>query len=805
VTLSTCGRSCAKYISVLFWTVLIGCGTVDPTSLPRSTLDSILTSNQAGDNNVATSDSANTGPSVSFTIVPVFCCDPRSMVFTAYVSGEANPGNTVFYWDFGDGRTGVGNDIEHAYIWPGDYLVVLEADFGNGVVLVAENTLSLPGSPSAAEPMDPDEPDHFEIVVFAFAGPDRQTEAGAMVTLDGSGSYGTGTDPLNFEWRLVNGPLVALVNRLTDKLTFTAPTGIQEPTTLLFELIVAQGEAYASDQVSVIVQPPPSSNPPIRFAVTPRDGSFTTYGTPATQSGDGEVTTYDDDVCSATIRTIGGGEYELTIQAKYDLNNIWFPWSPTRYDCERIYYPHLLGLEIDNSRLQVEVWNDSESAVYPGQTAFPGAVMEGETAGRGVFATNWPPQTTYVLYSRGQVTLRYDEPLAAGQSRIYRVLVVDEHAEAGIAAWQKAIDRYKVWLREHMQDEGLWPVAYPAWLEALNGWSNVQLQDYDDPMDEVRYRWDTWGDLFPMVQTWGAMSDRYLGSNQGTGCCLIDTGLHPRNAELPALSQWITDQGGHIGHYARPRNTGPIAGSAPNADANRQWLLNWMAINRDEYHANATYLDWFIVRPLGPVLDVAFQFRDGVWGDGTVCEYSVDVYPTAFLLSGALWGGFKFNSVAGQTLETTPPGQIGLVFPRLVRYLLDDRIFFLGESNGDHVLWGAYRGAGYWGERQAFLLGCKLDWMQRPDAGGSNNPVVLAIVDAWQRSAFWDRKPVYADTVGLTDVPLGVGVRRFYGSNGESILAIDNPAGHDSVTLMVDGEPVTIDTVDSIDVVVLPD
>lgn len=145
-----------------------------------------------------------------------------------------------------------------------------------------------------------------------------------------------------------------------------------------------------------------------------------------------------------------------------------------------------------------------------------------------------------------------------------------------------------------------------------------------------------------------------------------------------------------------------------------------------------------------------------------------------------------------------------MVFPRLVRYLLDDRIIFLGESNGDHVLWSTNRGAGYWGERQAFLLGCKLDWMQRPDAGGWNNPAVLAIVDAWQRSAYWDRNPVYADTVGLTDVPIGVDIRRFLGSSGETLLVIDNTAGIDSVTLAVDGQPVTIEPVDWLDIVVLP-
>jgi hypothetical protein len=132
-----------------------------------------------------------------------------------------------------------------------------------------------------------------------------------------------------------------------------------------------------------------------------------------------------------------------------------------------------------------------------------------------------------------------------------------------------------------------------------------------------------------------------------------------------------------------------------------------------------------------------------------------------------------------------------------VRYALDDRVIFLGESNGDYTLWGTSRGGYFWGERMAFLLGCKLDWMQRIDSGAGTNPAVPAIVEAWTVSRFWQRRPVYMDTLGITDVPPAFDIRRFRGSSGETILAMDNSAGLPVVRFQLDGQPMTIDTATS--------
>ncbi len=782
-----------------------GCSAAEFSFAPPSS-DSISSpDDQPVRGDVGPWDESDIDSSLAFKITPAFCCDPRSMEFEARIPDEQKGRRATFRWDFGDGRRAVGAKTAHTYDWPGDYVVILEAEFPDGMIAVAENALSIPTTPlPSSQPSVPDADDlETNVEVIANAGSNLRAISGTTVTLNGAGSRGTGTSPLIFAWRQIEGVAVALVNRTQRTATFTAPASDEGEMTLMFELAVTQGRVLSTDLVMVVVAPSPLATPPVRFAVTSQSGVFSPFHSVSSESSDKKVTTFVGDACTATIEALPGREFELTIFARTDLANVWFPWFPSRYACDRILYPHLMGIEIDNAKLDEGRWSRNDRAIYPGQLVFPGAVLEREAAGRGVFATNWPPQEVHVLYGRGLVTMRYDEPLRAGQTRKYRVMVVDELAANGVAPWQQAINRYKSWLRDHMHREGLWPVQYPGWLETANGWSNIQLQNYDYPMDEVRYRWEAWGDMFPIVQTWGAMSDRYLGDDEVAGCCLIDPDLHPRNAELPELSQWIRDQSGHVGHYARPRNTEPVAGPHPAAAENREWLLDWLSKNRTEYKANANYLDWFITRPLGPVLEVAAQFRDGVWGD-TVCEFAVDVYPTAFMMSGALWGGPDFNTLAGQTLKEAPRSQQGIAFPRLVRYLLDDRVIFLGESNGDHVHWSNNRGADHWGERQAFLMGCKLDWMQRPDAGGADNPAVLAIVDAWRRSGFWNRRPIYADTVGLTNIPPGVDVRRFTGSLGETILVIDNSAGVDSVTLNIDGRPVVIGPVEWLDIRVLP-
>ncbi len=787
--------------------ILGGCGTApgqlaSSDGTPPSTSDG--DSNPRGGNAPVLPAEVETPPTLSFSAEPVFCCDPRGMTFTASIAAEGPVGSVLYRWDFGDGRSARGPQATHTFGWPGEYRVRLTATLEDGTLLGAEQAFSFAADqvPDGTDPPDPptdpidETPDEAPVLVIADAGADREAIAGEKVTLDGSGSTGSGQDPLGYEWRQHTGPTVVLTNPYSPIATFTAPSNLRRTETFVFALIVRQGAVMDAETVQVSVLPPPPPDPPlptVQLAVTLADGVFIPILTPDEGASTPDRQSYSGDWGEALVQKLDATRYELTLRAKVNLARVWFPYFANEYACERILYPHLLGLEVDNSRLN-RAWSYEEIAVYPGQTVFPGAVMESPDEGRGVFAANWPPLEVKVLYSRGKVALRYDQTLAAGGMRKYRCMIADTVAQPGVEPWHLAVDAYRDWLLPNMQQAGLWPVVYPEWLRTAHGWSNVQLQDYDDPVGETRYRWEQWGHMFPVIQTWGSMSDRHHPPDLSTGCCLIDTSLHPRNAELPQVAQMVVEGGGYFGYYARPRNTGPVAGTHPDATANREWLLEWLNINRTQLGGNIDYLDWFIARPLGPVLDVAFQFRDGLWSHDTVCERAVDVYPTAFLMSGALWGGARYFTKPEQTIADAPLGQTGIVFPRLVRYLLDDRIVLLGESNGDNVMWGSGRGAYHFGERQAFLLGCKLDWMQRPDGGGPNDPAVPVIVNAWESVNFWHRDPVYMDTVGLTQVPPSVDVRRFRGRDGETILAVDhrNAESVHPAAVLVDGRSVSI-------------
>jgi hypothetical protein len=120
-----------------------------------------------------------------------------------------------------------------------------------------------------------------------------------------------------------------------------------------------------------------------------------------------------------------------------------------------------------------------------------------------------------------------------------------------------------------------------------------------------------------------------------------------------------------------------------------------------------------------------------------------------------------------------------MTFPRFGRYILDDRIIFLGSSNGDFMWWGDYRGWNHWTERQAFLLGAKFDAPTRfkGQHGWIDplNPVVKRVVAERERVEWWERGPVYRDRAGVTELPDGIDVRRFTDRNGVNLFTVDNP------------------------------
>jgi hypothetical protein len=91
---------------------------------------------------------------------------------------------------------------------------------------------------------------------IANAGPDQSVRMGAIVTLDGTGSFDREGQPLTYSWTQTSGPEVTLNGTTSVQPTFTLPD-VRDNTTLTFSLEVNNGRRGSdADTVSIIVMPP---------------------------------------------------------------------------------------------------------------------------------------------------------------------------------------------------------------------------------------------------------------------------------------------------------------------------------------------------------------------------------------------------------------------------------------------------------------------------------------------------------------------------------------------------------------------
>jgi hypothetical protein len=535
-------------------------------------------------------------------------------------------------------------------------------------------------------------------------------------------------------------------------------------------------------------------NPPA-FAVQTAGHGLRQY-----RSGSAEAIIVSDDTIKATVARVGGDEWELTLRPKRDaVTAVWFPWEPDKdtgapqLDAAVVYYPRLLGLAVRASLLAEWGW---QGGAYPGNCFAPLVVVADDRDARMVAATNWPPRRVNPMYSLGRIGLRYDEPLAPGARRSYRALVMRAHASADQPPWQRALDGYKAWLTDRMRAADL-RTAPPEWMRGVHGWLNVQLQNaavWDS--DSVERTWNRWKGQLPWVQFWGQMSAHYVRGGPDaarTGCCLDVPAVHPRyEPDLLRLAHTIA-RDGRVGFYSRPRSPyAPLVGSdGSGATPDLRFLRAWLERNRTELGANAFYIDVLGHYYFGDPLGIAYLLMKH-FDPATVIEYPVDVYPGAFLVSGSFGGG-SWAGGPGRTPESLGAALTHTTAPAFGRYLLDDRVMFAGESNGDGRLWGP--AADYWVERQAFLLGAKFDVMRPTEDGkpdGPANQALVAAIAARDRSGWWARDPVYLDRRGIGALPADVDVRRYRGRDDETLLVVDNWHERRGVTVEVDGRSVAL-------------
>ncbi len=96
----------------------------------------------------------------------------------------------------------------------------------------------------------------------ARAGEDQEVDGASVVTLDATGSSDPDGDELTFDWEQVDGPPVTLDDPASATPVFAAPRG---RCTMVFRVTVDDGEAQASDEVTVAVR----NNPPVAVVGPP--------------------------------------------------------------------------------------------------------------------------------------------------------------------------------------------------------------------------------------------------------------------------------------------------------------------------------------------------------------------------------------------------------------------------------------------------------------------------------------------------------------------------------------------------------
>jgi hypothetical protein len=522
---------------------------------------------------------------------------------------------------------------------------------------------------------------------------------------------------------------------------------------------------------------------------------------------------YSDALVLADVQLVGDDQWELSLVSRTGtIKQVWFPWHQYRYALndddsdDVLYYPYRTGV----AQLSNSLSDEWDGLLYPGQTYAPLCAIADKTEARMIAATNWPPRQAMPRYARGRMHILYVGYLQSGVTHKYGAIVATASGDEtdGDIPWHSVVDKYKAWLKSNMLAEGLYPLDYPEAMRTVNGFLEVRLETYAQfDVSSLAALYAAVRDDFPWIQCWGQMSNyqrspgdgRYdwpvppLEPGEETGCCLVVPAMHPRYIpDLPDFADAVVADGGLIGYYARPSEPYRfLDGSDPEYLAE---FLAWLAQNEAD-GANAFYLDTVGGLRYGDPLIMAEQFYT-TFPAMTVIEFPVDLYPVAFLISGSLWGGESWPTMPGQTPDGFGDEYVRATFPRFGRYLMDDRIMFLGGANGDWMFWSQVRGHNCWTERQVFLLGAKFDAPAyingQPDYYNPVSSAVRQIIDEWNRVGWWAREPVYLDRAGISQLPDQVDVRRFEDKNGVTLLVVDNWFERSNVSFRFDGTEIAV-------------
>ncbi len=150
----------------------------------------------ARDNSATRSDTAETAFSVIVSAAPVADAGPDQLVTSSEVvfdgggSSDADGTITSYEWTFGDGATGTGRVVRHAYVEPGAYEVALTVRDDSGAPLNVHRDTAMVRVNQAP---------------IADAGPDLVAAPGQDLTFDGRGSLDPDGVIDTYAWRFGDG------------------------------------------------------------------------------------------------------------------------------------------------------------------------------------------------------------------------------------------------------------------------------------------------------------------------------------------------------------------------------------------------------------------------------------------------------------------------------------------------------------------------------------------------------------------------------------------------------------------------
>ena len=149
----------------------------------------------------------------------------------------------------------------------------------------------------------------------ADAGPDQfGLQAGAGVTLSGSGSDPDANDSLSYLWTRSSGPEVTLVSADTETATFTVPAGIADQVTFTFTLRVTdEASLFHEDTVSLTVGGQAPGAPSITSARTlPAAENQTAVATLTATDADTQAADLTWSIPSGADGGVDGGKFTLS-------------------------------------------------------------------------------------------------------------------------------------------------------------------------------------------------------------------------------------------------------------------------------------------------------------------------------------------------------------------------------------------------------------------------------------------------------------------------------------------------------------